>query len=78
MSAPQLDRIVHNPQILGGKATIRGTRISVTLVLEKLAWGETPENILASYPHLTVEDIQACIAYAHGAVETELPLAAAE
>jgi uncharacterized protein (DUF433 family) len=78
MSAPQLDRIVHNPQILGGKASIRGTRIGVAFILEKMAWGETVDSILTNYPHLKLEDIQAALAYAHGAVETEIPLVAAE
>jgi uncharacterized protein (DUF433 family) len=78
MNAPQLDRIVHHPQILSGKATIRGTRISVALILEKLAWGRTVEGIIEDYPHLTQEDIQAALAYAHSAVETEIPLVAAE
>jgi uncharacterized protein (DUF433 family) len=72
------DRIVHNPQILGGKATIRGTRLSVSLILEKLASGETFEDILADYSHLTKDDILACIDYAQHAVDEELPLVAAE
>lgn len=78
MTAPELDRIVHNPQILGGKATIRGTRISVALILEKLAWGYSAQDVIESYPHLKQEDIQAALAYAHGAIETEVPLVAAE
>jgi uncharacterized protein (DUF433 family) len=78
MTAPQLDRIVHDPKILGGKATIKGTRISVALILEKMAWGATIENLITSYPHLQREDIQAAIAYAHDAVETEIPLVPAE
>jgi uncharacterized protein (DUF433 family) len=78
MIAPQLDRIVHNPQILSGKATIRGTRISVALILEKLAWGRTVQDILEDYPHLTREDIHAALAYAQSSVETEIPLIAAE
>ncbi len=78
MTAPQLDRIVQNPKILGGKATIKGTRIGVALILDKLAWGETIESILESYPHLQREDIQAALAYAHGAVDAEIPLVAAE
>jgi uncharacterized protein (DUF433 family) len=78
MTAPELDRIVQNPKILGGKATIRGTRISVALILDKMAWGGTIESILASYPHLQREDIQAVLAYAHNAVDSEIPLVAAE
>jgi uncharacterized protein (DUF433 family) len=78
MSAPEPHRIVHDPKILAGKATIRGTRISVALILEKMAWGGSIESILASYPHLQREDIQAALAYAHGAVDAEIPLVAAE
>jgi uncharacterized protein (DUF433 family) len=72
------DRIVHNSQVLGGKATIRGTRLSVSLILEKLASGETFEGILADYSHISREDILACIDYEQHAVEEELPLIAAE
>jgi len=78
MIAPELDRIVQDPKILGGKATIRGTRISVALILDKLAWGGTVESILESYPHLQREDIQAALAYAHHAVDSEIPPVAAE
>ena len=59
------DRIVKDPAILVGKPTIRGTRISVELVLEKLAVTPSIDALLADYPHLTREDIQACLAYAH-------------
>ncbi len=78
MTAPELDRIVQDPKILGGKATIKGTRISVALILDKLAWGGTVESILASYPHLQCEDIQAALAHAHNAVDAEIPPVAAE
>ncbi len=59
-----IDRIVVDPKILTGKPIIRGTRISVELVIELLAAGWSHEQILASYPHLTEEDIRACLAYA--------------
>jgi uncharacterized protein (DUF433 family) len=78
MNAPQLDRIVHDPKILGGKASIKGTRISVALILDKMAWGGSIDSILASYPHLQRDDVQAALAYAHSAVVAEIPLAAAE
>jgi uncharacterized protein (DUF433 family) len=78
MNAPQLDRIVHDPKILGGKASIKGTRISVALILDKMAWGGSIDSILASYPHLQRDDVQAALAYAHGAVDAEIPFAAAE
>lgn len=58
------DRIVVDPKILTGKPVVRGTRISVELVVELLAAGWGHEQILASYPHLSEKDIRACLAYA--------------
>ena len=58
------DRIVVDPRILTGKPILRGTRISVEFVVELLAAGWSHEQILASYPHLSEEDIRACLAYA--------------
>ena len=58
-----LDRITINPQICFGKPTIRGTRIWVSLILDFLSSGMTVEESLEEYPHLTVEDIRAAIAY---------------
>lgn len=57
-------RIVVDPKILIGKPVVRGTRISVELVVELLAAGWSHKQILASYPHLCEEDIRACLAYA--------------
>ena len=58
------DRIIVDPKILTGKPVVRGTRISVELVVEFLAAGWTHEQLLTSYPHLAEEDIRACLAYA--------------
>jgi uncharacterized protein (DUF433 family) len=58
------DRIVVDSKILTGKPVVRGTRISVELVVELLAAGWSHAQILASYPHLTQEDIRSCLAYA--------------
>jgi len=58
------DRIVTDPAILVGKPTIKGTRISVELILGWLANGWTYEQVLEAYPHITHEDIQAALAYA--------------
>jgi len=49
--------------ILLGKPVIRGTRISVELILELFAEGWTAEQVLASYPHLTADDLKAVFAY---------------
>ena len=58
-----LRRIWIDPGRCGGKPCIRGHRIWVSLILDLLAGGATFEDILANYPGLTREDIQACIAY---------------
>ena len=58
------DRIVVDSKILTGKPVVRGTRISVELVVELLAAGWSHAQILASYPHLAEEDIRSCLAYA--------------
>jgi len=58
------DRIEMNPDVMGGKPVIRGTRIPVELVLRKLGAGATPESILADHPRLTEDDIRAAQAFA--------------
>lgn len=63
-----LDRITANPAIFGGKPIIRGMRISVELILNLLAQGETFEAILDDYPDLESDDIRACLAYAHAVI----------
>ena len=57
-------RIATDPSICHGQACIRGTRIPVSVVLDNIADGATPDNIIAEYPSLSKEDIQAAIAYA--------------
>jgi uncharacterized protein (DUF433 family) len=59
-----LGRIVANPKIMGGKLTIKGTRVTVEQLLKLLAQGLTPDEILKDYPHLTKEDISAVLLYA--------------
>jgi uncharacterized protein (DUF433 family) len=58
------EHIVSDPNILVGKPTIKGTRISVELILGWLANGWTFEEILTSYPHITRDDILAALAFA--------------
>jgi uncharacterized protein (DUF433 family) len=58
------DRIVIDPFICHGAATIRGTRIMVSVILDNLAAGASQADILASYPALTELDIKAAVAYA--------------
>jgi uncharacterized protein (DUF433 family) len=59
-----LDRIVINPDIRFGKPCVRGTRISVGDVLSYLAAGTSQDELLKQFPHLTPEDIRACLAFA--------------
>jgi uncharacterized protein (DUF433 family) len=68
------DRIVCDPEILGGKPTIKGTRISVEIVLEWLASGSTAEKIVAEYDHLAVEDIQQSLRYAAACMHDKVVL----
>ena len=58
------DRITFDSQIMGGRACIRGMRITVSLVLSLIANGMKEEEIVEAYPYLEVEDIQACLNYA--------------
>lgn len=58
------DRVISDPEILLGKPVIKGTRISVELIVDRLADGWTSEQVLESYPHITREDILAALAFA--------------
>ncbi len=64
MAERSIDRIVSNPEICRGRATVAGTRIPVSVVLDNLADGETVEAVCRAYPPLTPEDVRACLAYA--------------
>lgn len=66
-----LERITFDRQVLCGKPTIRGLRISVEMILELLAAGESEERILEDYPQLEPDDIRAALAYAHRLVAGE-------
>lgn len=56
--------ITSDPKIMMGKPTVSGTRITVELILEKLAAGETVDQIVSEHPRLAAEDIRAAIAFA--------------
>ena len=58
--------------VLGGKPVIKNTRIGVDLVLEKIGNGETIEDLLIAYPHLTKNEILACISYGANLVRNEI------
>ncbi|WP_323274741.1 DUF433 domain-containing protein [Limnoraphis robusta] len=64
--------IISDPQVMMGKPVIAGTRITVELILEKLASGETPEQILASHPRLTEKAIQAALKFAVEALRADV------
>lgn len=66
-----MNRITIDPAVMSGKPCIRGLRITVANVLRQLANHRTPAEVLASYPYLEVEDIDACLAYAALRVEDE-------
>lgn len=59
-----LERITVNPKVMVGKPVIRGTRLTVEFVINLLAHGATPEEILDEYKGLAIEDIQACLLFA--------------
>lgn len=71
------EHITVDPNVCHGKACIRGTRVMVSIILDNLAAGVEPEEILKNYPSLTPEAIQAAIAYAADlARERVVPLSA--
>ena len=61
-----------DPSIMMGKPVVAGKRITVELILEKLAAGETKEQILAAHPRLTREAIQAALAFAARALRADI------
>jgi uncharacterized protein (DUF433 family) len=66
------DRIVCDPQILGGKPSVTGTRISVEMILEWLGSGASRDEIVAKHPHLTAEDIRQATEYAAAAFRNDV------
>jgi uncharacterized protein (DUF433 family) len=68
------DRITASPDVMQGKPVIKGTRIPVDLLLRKLAEGASEADLLDAYPHLTVDDIRAALAYAAESVSHETVL----
>jgi uncharacterized protein (DUF433 family) len=65
------ERITTNPNIMLGKPCIKGTRITVELLLRKLSEGMTVEELLGAYPHLTKEDIFASLSYSADVISQE-------
>lgn len=70
--------IISDPAVMMGKPVIAGTRITVELILEKLAAGETFENLLEAHPHITMDGIRAALGFAAKALRADViyPMAA--
>jgi len=68
------DRIVRDKRICGGEALFKGTRVALRTVLASLADGDSAEEILADFPTLKPEDVQAAIAFAAASAEEDLPV----
>lgn len=70
------DRIASDPAILAGKPHVRGTRISVEMILEWLASGGTTTEIVEAYPHLALADVEQAVRYAARFIENEVVVTA--
>ena len=77
MATELLARITHDLAVMGGRPCIRGLRVTVGTILGLLASGQSADDVLAAYPYLEKEDIQAALAYAAWrSEEIEVPLKA--
>ncbi len=65
------DRITVDPAILVGKPIVKGTRVSVELVLDRLAAEPSLDVLFEDYPQLTIDDVRACLAYASAVIAGE-------
>jgi uncharacterized protein (DUF433 family) len=70
------DKIVRYPQICGGEPVFQGTRVTLRTVLASLAAGDSVEEILADFPALKAEHVQAAIAFAAASAEEDMPVPA--
>ena len=64
--------IVSNPKIMMGKPVVAGTRITVESIIERLAAGESTEQIVAAHPRITVETVQAALAFAADSLRADV------
>jgi uncharacterized protein (DUF433 family) len=71
------EHLSSEPSVMFGKMVIKGTRIPVELILEKLAMGHTFDDLLQAYPKISSADIQACLWYADDNTKHEKTLAVA-
>ena len=75
----QISRITRNPKVMGGKACIRGMRVTVGMIVGQIAEGATPDELLSEFPYLEREDITQALRYAAWlAQEREIELTPAE
>ena len=65
----QFTRILHNVDIMGGKACIKGTRVTVSMIVSQIGESKTIEELLGEYPYLTQEDIAQALKYAAWVVD---------
>ena len=70
------ERIMRDPKICGGEPIFKGTRVTLRTVLASLAAGDTADEILADFPTLRPEDVQAAVAFAATSAEEDLPVPA--
>ena len=68
------ERIVRDPQVVGGEPVLKGTRVTLKTVLASLAEGATTADILADFPTLSEEDVRAAIAFAAASAQEDLSL----
>ncbi len=66
------DHISIDPKVMLGKPVIKGTRITVELIVERLGQGQTWEELIISYPHISREAIMACLQYAAYVISNEI------
>ncbi len=67
-----LDRIVTDPRILAGKPVVKGTRIPVEIIIQRLADDLDTKTLFEDYPRLTKEDVKACLVYAQELIEEDV------
>jgi uncharacterized protein (DUF433 family) len=64
MAGRGFDRITFDPAVMGGRACIRGMRVTVATIVDQVASGTSPDGVLKDYPYLEAEDIEQALAYA--------------
>lgn len=72
MKSDWREHIVSDPRIMFGKPVVKGTRIPVDLILEKLSEGETADHLLSSYPQLKIDDVYSCLAFGSESVTKQI------